>query len=146
MFKKCSKCQKEKPKTADFFFRDGKRFRSWCKDCCRIHRKYNPLVYSKVNKKSHLKTKLLVFNHYGMFCACCRENHFEFLTIDHIKGGGTEHRRQPKSKGGAGFYSWLKQNNFPEGFQTLCCNCNFSLGRYGYCPHRPEIRREVKKG
>ena len=24
-----------------------------------------------------------------------------------------------------GFYLWLKRNNFPEGFQTLCMNCQW---------------------
>ena len=49
--------------------------------------------------------------------------------IDHINGKGTEHRK----KIGFNIYPWLVKNNFPEGFQTLCCNC--SKGHLGYCPH-----------
>jgi hypothetical protein len=69
-------------------------------------------------------------------CACCGESHFEFLTIDHINGGGAKHRREIKS---GVIYGWLLKNNFPVGFRVLCCNCNSSHGRYGYCPHEREI-------
>lgn len=71
---------------------------------------------------------------YGNACACCGEMRFEFLTIDHINGGGRAHVAQIKN-----FYSWLKRNSFPqEEFRCLCMNCNFSRGRYGYCPHERE--------
>jgi hypothetical protein len=45
------------------------------------------------------------------------------LTIDHINGGGNKHRKQVGTNGGLAFYYWLKRNNYPEGFQVLCCNC-----------------------
>ena len=33
-------------------------------------------------------------------------------------------------------YIWLKNNNFPEGFQVLCFNCNCGKARNkGICPH-----------
>lgn len=46
------------------------------------------------------------------------------LSIDHINNNGAEHRKEI-SKGNTNIYSWLKKNNFPEGFQTLCMNCQF---------------------
>ena len=46
----------------------------------------------------------------------------DVLTIDHIKGGGTKHRKKIK---GEKITVWLKKNNFPKGFQTLCFNCNW---------------------
>ena len=70
----------------------------------------------------------------GAVCACCGEAHMEFLTIDHIGGGGKVHRRQP-GVGASHFYWWLKHEGYPEGFRVLCMNCNFSLGHWGYCPH-----------
>ena len=69
------------------------------------------------------------------FCACCGEKHLEFLSIDHINGGGAEHRRQLKE---ATIYRWLKRNGYPEGYRVLCHNCNQALGHYGYCPHQKE--------
>ena len=32
-------------------------------------------------------------------------------------------------------YRWLKNHNYPEGFQVLCYNCNLPKGVYGVCPH-----------
>ncbi len=93
--------------------------------------------YEKNKKKMaewRKKVKQKVFEHYGLFCACCGEAHFEFLAIDHINGGGNKHRKELKRMGVA-FFSWLIQNNFPLGFRTLCHNCNQSLGFFNYCPH-----------
>lgn len=73
--------------------------------------------------------------HYGGInptCKCCGESNMKFLTIDHIEGGGSEHRRG-SAKGGIGF--WLKKNEYPDGFQILCFNCNCGKGIYGVCPH-----------
>jgi len=69
--------------------------------------------------------------HYGgnpPKCACCGETHIEFLTIDHVYGGGNKHRQIIKSNGSY-FYKWLKKNNFPKDFQVLCANCNMAKGR-----------------
>ena len=47
-----------------------------------------------------------------------------------------------------------RKNNYPEGFQVLCSNCNFAKGKYGSCPHTwedknielaPQQIRQVKK-
>lgn len=77
-------------------------------------------------------------------CACCGENHFEFLVIDHINGGGGKHRKEQKLTGGNRLANWLIQNDFPTGFRILCHNCNMSRGAYGYCPHEhPELTPEV---
>jgi len=76
------------------------------------------------------------FEHYGgAHCLCCGENHFEFLTLDHIGGGGAEHKRQLAVSGGYALYRRLKKQGFPSGLRVLCWNCNCSLGMYGYCPH-----------
>ena len=74
-------------------------------------------------------------------CACCGESMFEFLSIDHIGGGGKAHRK--KIGGSSYLYSWLERNGFPEGFQVLCHNCNQAIGIFGYCPHKltPAERR-----
>lgn len=99
-----------------------KRTKAW--------REKNPDYYYKYRKEKKGK----VINAYGNKCNCCNEDTFEFLTIDHINGGGHQHRKEVKN-----IYSWLIKNNFPSGFRTLCMNCNFALGRYGYCPHQKSI-------
>ena len=87
-------------------------------------------------KKYNQKLRLEVLIHYGgnpPKCACCGESHIEFLTIDHIHGGGRKHSKITGL--GTSFYKWLRKNNFPDGFQVLCWNCNCAKGHYGYCPH-----------
>lgn len=83
-----------------------------------------------------------VLSHYGgnpPRCACCREEHIEFLCIDHISGGGAKHRKSISEH----FYFWLKKNEYPEGYRVLCQNCNSAYGHYGYCPH--QLQREGHK-
>lgn len=74
--------------------------------------------------------------HYGGSppkCACCGDDTYDFLTIDHIDGNGAKHRREVVKT--LGICRWLIKNNFPSGFQILCMNCNFAKGKYGACPH-----------
>ena len=67
-------------------------------------------------------------------CRCCGENSFiEFLTIDHIEGR-THLPKEQKDLTGNHLVSWLTRNNYPEGFQILCWNCNVAKGDKE-CPH-----------
>lgn len=106
----------------------------------------NPAKKKEHNKRYARKLKLEVLTHYSgnpPKCTCCEETHIEFLTIDHIHGGGS---RQTREVGrGKNFYQWLKRNHFPKGFRVLCLNCNFSFGHYGYCPLCPELKQEVNR-
>lgn len=96
-------------------------------------------LFRKQTRRRALKIECLEA-YGGLHCSCkgCDESHWEFLSIDHIHGDGAAHRRAIGRKGGGGFYLWLKQNNFPDGFRVLCMNCNASRGYYGYCPHELE--------
>jgi hypothetical protein len=94
-------------------------------------------------KARFLEVRKRVLAHYGGKCVCCGESRHEFLSFDHIEGRGKEHRGY--TGGGSAFVRWLIKNNYPKEFQILCHNCNLSLGFYGYCPHRPEIRREIRR-
>ena len=65
-------------------------------------------------------------------CVCCGENiGIEILTIDHIKG-----RKKGDNRTGEQLYRYLKKNDFPEGYQVLCFNCNAAKGVFGVCPHQ----------
>ena len=83
--------------------------------------------------------KLAAFAAYGgAVCSCVncpeRENpRIEFLTIDHIAGGGNQHRKVVGS--GSSFYAWLRNNKYPQGYQVLCMNCNWGRRLTGVCPH-----------
>lgn len=81
-----------------------------------------------------------VLDHYGGKCTCCGETEPHFLCIDHINGGGSQHRKI--IGGGKSTYKWLIANNYPEGFQVLCHNCNMAKGFYGICPHKLEKEKQ----
>ena len=76
-------------------------------------------------------------------CVCCGVKGNEFLAIDHIKGR-KEMDSEPELKKigyssklvSGKLYVWLRNNNFPKGFQILCHNCNFAKGKLGKCPHQ----------
>ena len=102
-----------------------------------------PEVVKESSRKAVRKRKLLIIEHYGGKCVCCGEEHIEFLTIDHINNNGAAHKKE--LGGSSALYHWLKRNNYPkDDFQLLCMNCNFSKGKYGYCPH--SISKEVISG
>lgn len=80
------------------------------------------------------RIKVEVIAHYGGKCECCGEMEMVFLTIDHINGGGRQHRKET----GSFLYQWLRRNGYPEGFQVLCFNCNFAKANGG-CPHHAQF-------
>jgi hypothetical protein len=92
-----------------------------------------------------LRVKTEVINNYGGSCRCCNINNITLLTIDHINENGANHRRTLKGTGtGIKIYRYLRQNNFPLGYQVLCMSCNW--GKHinnGICPHRPSPRQSV---
>lgn len=91
----------------------------------------------KTNRNYHKELKIAVLTRYGGKCACCGVSEIDFLAIDHIEGGGNKHRKEIGCKSGTRFYSWLRQNNYPSGFQVLCHNCNFSKNiNKGLCIHQ----------
>ena len=73
---------------------------------------------------------------YGSKCSCCGEKAWEFLTLDHINGDGAKHRRETNRRGNR-LYALLKKQGWPKkAYRLLCMNCNFAIGRCGYCPHK----------
>lgn len=85
-----------------------------CGLCREKHR-----IYSK-NRSDELRQAVL--DVYGHECAECGEDDEDLLQIDHVAGGGNEHRREI---GQGNLYLWLRQNGFPQGFQILCASCNW---------------------
>jgi len=70
-------------------------------------------------------------------CSCknCPETLPFFLTIDHENNNGSQHRKEVGT--GRQFYKWLKDNDFPLGYRTMCFNCNSGreLMPDKSCPH-----------
>ena len=88
--------------------------------------------YRQYHRERKRKIRKEVILRYGDKCVCCGENKYEFLTIDHVNGGGRQHRKRIKE---IALAEWIKRNNYPMGFQVLCYNCNNAKGVYGFCPH-----------
>ena len=93
--------------------------------------------YLQYAKEGRMRLRQKVWDGYGgAICKCCGESHKEFLCIDHINGGGLQHRRYIGVRSGLAFYRWLIKEGFPSGYQVLCFNCNQAKGFSGYCPHK----------
>jgi len=116
---------------------------SWCRLCVRQHHQENRddiNAYKRAWYREHreskrqsqfvykMKLKIEVLVHYSTrnypVCAQCGIRDIDVLTIDHIKGGGSEHKKVLGSLGSKLYY-WLRQNDYPLGYQVLCFNCNF---------------------
>ena len=74
----------------------------------------------------------------GYRCNCCGETEHTFLSIDHVDNDGYKHKGpHGRRYAGLSLFSWLKKNDYPDGFQVLCHNCN--IGKHlndGVCPHQ----------
>lgn len=96
------------------------------KEYCIVHHpelynqsKIPPLTkhYLRFQRLKFQQRRKLVIEHYGGKCKCCGENHYEFLTMDHVKTNNN-------GLYGERLYRYLIRNNFPEGYQVLCWDCN----------------------
>jgi len=106
---KCKQCGKEKG--------EGKIY---CKVCTL---RFNRNSRDKANRKKQAARAAL-----GDKCVCCGESIPEFLTIDHINGGG-------RNENTTTMYHRILSGDH-EGLRVLCFNCN--CGREltgGICPH-----------
>lgn len=84
-------------------------------------------------KEYRRKLKMRILEAYGCVCVCCGETMSEFLTPDHINGGGSAHLRR---RGVQGIYLDIIREGFPrDKYQILCMNCNWGKSVYGECPH-----------
>lgn len=84
---------------------------------CQTHLEYTRDV--------RLRLKQAAFDAYGgPTCSECGLTDIDVLTIDHIDGGGSQHRIE-LGGGGTAIYTWLKTNDYPPGFRILCHNCNW---------------------
>lgn len=133
--KACSGCNRTLPYTAEFFSANSSKkntfgLRARCRRCAADD------VREK-NKEYQRRLKVQVLTAYGggrLACVCCGDTNIEFLTLDHIFGGGSAERKHTSS---LKLYYKLRRLGFPQGeHRTLCFNCNFSYGHFGYCPHQ----------
>jgi hypothetical protein len=90
----------------------------------RHHKEYR-LHYRKYIKNKREEQKTIIFNHYSNgknCCELCGIIDMDVLSVDHIDGNGTQHRKDMR---GRHIEDWLIKNNFPKGYRILCMNCQF---------------------
>lgn len=117
-------------------FRQTSKYKEWK----RLYRK-KPEIKAQVSvtmKRDRLRDRDAVIAHYGGKCFCCGEANKGFLTVDHVDGQVPELAVVGKKLGHSALYRYLVKNNFPEGYQLACCNCNMATGWWGTCPHKKE--------
>ena len=115
-------------------YRERKRatFKRWYYRNHEANRMKNKEYRERTGYKAHqreylLGKKSIVLAHYGNgVCACvrCGYDNVKALSIDHINGRTL---REPTKRkiNGVGMYLWLIREGFPDGYQTLCMNCQF---------------------
>ncbi|MFM6944068.1 MAG: hypothetical protein ACKOXV_02165 [Bacteroidota bacterium] len=83
----------------------------------------------KLRDKQRLYRRSLkqqVLDYYGNSCKKCGYKDVRALQIDHINNNGAEERKSLGSQNVSGwrFYQYLIAKGLPDGYQTLCANCN----------------------
>lgn len=119
--------------------------KNYMKQYCPVHHP-ELYIFSKALSTHYFRFQQLgfqrrrqeVIKHYGNKCKCCGESHLKFLTIDHIQ------HSQTSGQGlyGERLYRYLIKNDFPDGYQVLCWNCNglkANLDNELCYVHHPEI-------
>lgn len=92
--------------------------------------------HPELKREYYERPKEIVLDHYGHKCQWeegCDVIDSDMLQVDHINGGGNQHRRQIKTD----IYSWLINNNFPLGYRLLCANHN--------CKHRANLGKAKRE-
>lgn len=93
-------------------------------------RNNNPARVNKNKRKERENLKMEVLGRYSgnkICCAICGFDDTRALQIDHIDNNGAEERREVLGNrlcAGTTFYRWVRRQNYPEGYQVLCANCN----------------------
>lgn len=134
--KRCTACKGIFPQDAfksATLRKTGQRVtRGRCRECLKL---YIQKFAAEHRGEYTRKIRLEMIAAYGGACYCCGITSWEFLTIDHIAGGGHQERKRLKMKG-VQFYLWLRRQDWPkEGYRLACYNCNLAAGFYGACPH-----------
>lgn len=146
-----SRWKKENPKSGTLEMREwsktekGIAYKKRHNEYVKEWRIKNRDKFKATQKRAYDKMRLECLTHYCKGkkpkCQCCGETEILFLHLDHIDGKGADHRRKLQKEngyypGGNNLPYWLKKNNYPDGFQVLCANCNLAKRVNKICPHQ----------
>lgn len=151
--KMCTKCELNLP-LSEFHKRPcvGSilKLHSWCKKCsaitsknrqkteqCKVINRRRAKIYrngkgreSCLNRRAALRARdkeacINMYSNGDACCAYCGIADMDVLCLDHIDDNGSQWRREKRHPNGSHLYMWLRQREYPCGFQVLCMNCNF---------------------
>lgn len=111
----------------------SEKFQTLCYNCNWIKHLNNLKNSNPIFKTSRYRKKEICMLHYSPqgVCMHCGINDMRVLCLDHIHEDGNIQRKEIYgiNKAGSSFYPWVIKNNFPEGLQVLCLNCNVKKNR-----------------
>lgn len=95
------------------------------------------------NRARELKLEVIrVYSKGSMCCAYCGYSDVRALELDHIDNNGQAHRKALNNR--KTVYQDVKCNNYPDGFQILCSNCN-KIKEYERLSKETELRSTLRK-
>lgn len=135
IMKKCRRCLQElnEINSSPSFL---KRKFKICRECNRLDNKNRVILRRKG-----------VIEKLGNKCQCCGIDNFDFLSIDHIDGGGIKDRNS--FKGWSRYIRYLfflSEEELNLKYRCLCFNCNCGFGFWDRCPHvfKPVTEEQLK--
>lgn len=90
------------------------------------------------------KLKAEIIREYGGKCTCCGEEEMDFLTLEHSRHDGKQHRLAVKTS----IYNDLKRRGYPKdlGITVFCWNCQMATRFGAVCPHKRGDKNAVDLG
>ena len=116
--------QREQAKSRKYYYEN----RAYCRALMASYQEKHRVRLCENTKRFYLRAKVEVLTHYSggkLTCVRCGFADVRALSIDHIHGGGYKYRVKGHGAAGGRFYALLRQQGFPDGYQTLCMNCQF---------------------
>ena len=99
-----------------------------------MHKPENQPRMAAARMRYRARQRAQVLEKFGSKCNKCGFADPRALHVDHVNGGGHQHR---KNGGGADINTWLRKRDYPDGYQILCFNCNWGKRvNGGICPHQ----------
>lgn len=74
-------------------------------------------------KGSEYRLRQLILDHYGHYCNNCKHVDDDVMSVDHVHNDGAEHRKTVRTP--QALLKFIRDTNYPNTFQILCCNCNW---------------------
>ena len=111
--------------------RSSREYYSKHKNEIRNRRRKTPRIRKTLeDRRNYIKeytriARVEALTYYGggkLACVKCGFSDIRALSIDHKNNSGAMHR---KKIGRTSICRWLRSNHYPEGYQTLCMNCQW---------------------